>query len=108
MLYHNFGSKQLIETLYSHGCCASYGEVRRYLTSIVHHEMEKRHDDVHVPDGIIPSSQHIILVRDKGIRSIEIAIDTSLAVGYSSVEMFIFSMSRLRMRTEECNICSFL
>ena len=53
-LYHNFGSKQLIETLYSHGFCASYGEVRRYLTNIVHHEMKKIHDDVHVPDGIIP------------------------------------------------------
>jgi hypothetical protein len=53
-LYHNFGSKQLIKTLYSHGFCASYGEVRQYLTSIVHHEMEKLHDDVHVPDGIIP------------------------------------------------------
>ena len=49
-LYHNVGSKQLIETLYSHGLCASYGEVRRYLTSIVHYEMEKLHDDVHVPD----------------------------------------------------------
>ena len=38
-LYHHFGSMQLIETLYSHGFCASYGEVRWYLTSIVHHEI---------------------------------------------------------------------
>ena len=38
-LYHDIGSKQLIETLHSNGFCASYGEVRRYLTSIAHHEI---------------------------------------------------------------------
>jgi hypothetical protein len=36
--------------------------------------------------------------KDKGIRSIANASDTSFAVGYSSVEMFIFSMSRLKIR----------
>jgi hypothetical protein len=40
-LYHDIGSKQLIETLHSNGLCASYGEVRRYLSSIAHHEIEK-------------------------------------------------------------------
>ena len=68
-LYHNFGSKQLIETLYSHGFCASYGEVRRYWTSIVHHETEKLHDNVHVPDGIIP-------IRE-GADSIDINTETT-------------------------------
>jgi imidazole glycerol phosphate synthase subunit HisF len=74
-LYHNFGSKQLIETLYSHGLCASYGEVRRYLTSIVHHEMEKRHDDVHVPDGIIPIREGRGLIQD-GADNIDINTET--------------------------------
>ena len=56
-LYHDIGSKQLIETLHSNGFCASYGEVRRYLTSIAHHEIEKIQDSVYVPDGIIPMHQ---------------------------------------------------
>jgi nitrate/TMAO reductase-like tetraheme cytochrome c subunit len=49
--------KQLIETLHSNGFCASYGEVRRYLTSIAHHEIEKNQDGVYVPDCIIPMHQ---------------------------------------------------
>jgi hypothetical protein len=56
-LYHDIGSKQLIETLHSNGLCASYGEDRRYLTSIAHHEIEKIQDGVYVPDGIIPMHQ---------------------------------------------------
>ena len=74
-LYHNFGSKQLIETLYSHGFCASYGEVRRYLTSIVHHEMENRHDDVHIPDGIIPIREGGGLIQE-GADNIDINTET--------------------------------
>jgi hypothetical protein len=37
---HEYGSRTLIETLFSHGFCASYTEVRRYLTSIAVHEVE--------------------------------------------------------------------
>jgi hypothetical protein len=57
-LYHDIGSKQLIETLHSNGFCASYGEVKRYLTSIAHHEIEKNQDGVYVPDGM-EWSKHI-------------------------------------------------
>ena len=39
-LYHEFGSKQLIETLHTHGFCSSYDEVRRYLTSLANHEID--------------------------------------------------------------------
>ena len=46
-LYHDIGSKQLIETLHSNGFCASYA----------HHEIEKIQDSVYVPDGIIPMHQ---------------------------------------------------
>ena len=40
-LYHDIGSKQLLQTLHSNGFCASYAEVRRYQTSIAHHEIKK-------------------------------------------------------------------
>jgi hypothetical protein len=42
------------------GFCASYGEVRRYLTSIAHHEIENIQDGVYVPDGIIPMQQVVV------------------------------------------------
>jgi hypothetical protein len=42
------------------------------------------------------------------IYSIHRQSDTSFAVGYSSVEMLIFSMSRLKIRMAACNIWSSL
>jgi hypothetical protein len=33
-LYHEFGSRGLVDNLNSHGFCASYSEVRRFLTSV--------------------------------------------------------------------------
>ena len=74
-LYHDIGSKQLIETLHSNGCCASYGEVRRYLTSIAHHEIEKNQDGVYVPDGIIPMHQGGDLIQE-GADNIDINTET--------------------------------
>ena len=40
-LYHGYGSKHLIETLHAFGICASYTEVRQFLTSAANHEIEK-------------------------------------------------------------------
>jgi hypothetical protein len=36
---HVYGSKNLVETLHSHGFYASYNELRRYLTSLADHEL---------------------------------------------------------------------
>jgi hypothetical protein len=49
-LYHKYGSRTLIETLFSHGFCASYTEVRRYLTSIAVHEVENMENGAFAPD----------------------------------------------------------
>ena len=40
-LYHEFVSKQLVDTLHVHGFCSLYDEVRRYLTSLANHEIDK-------------------------------------------------------------------
>jgi hypothetical protein len=40
-MHHVYGSKNLVETLHSHGFCASYNELRRYLTSLADHEIYK-------------------------------------------------------------------
>ena len=38
-MHHVYGSKNLVETLHSHGFCASYNELKRYLTSLADHEI---------------------------------------------------------------------
>jgi hypothetical protein len=39
--YHGYGSNYLIETLHAFGICASYTEVRQFLTSTANHEIAK-------------------------------------------------------------------
>jgi hypothetical protein len=48
-LYHEFGSKQLVDILHVHGFCSSYDEVRRYLTSLANHEINKIKNGVYIP-----------------------------------------------------------
>ena len=48
-LYHEFVSKQLVNTLHVHGFCSSYDEVRRYLTSLANHEINKIKNGVYIP-----------------------------------------------------------
>ena len=50
-LYNEYGSKLLLDTLYSHGFCASYDEVRRYITSLANFEIDRFGNGVHVPYG---------------------------------------------------------
>jgi hypothetical protein len=75
--YHDeFGSKQLIETLHAHGFCSSYDEVRRYLTSLANHEIDKIKKGVYVPNGIIPIASGGCLVQE-GSANIDINTDIS-------------------------------
>ena len=74
-LYHEFGSRHLIDTLYSHGFCTSYDEVRRYITSIAQHEISKIQDDVYVPDGITPLSEGGCLIQE-GADNIDLNTET--------------------------------
>jgi hypothetical protein len=74
--YHDeFGSKQLIETLHAHGFCSSYDEVRRYLTSLANHEIDKIKKGVYVPNGIIPIASGCCLVQE-GSDNIDINTET--------------------------------
>ena len=49
--HHEYGSKQLIETLNSYGFCANYTEVRRFLTSAANHEISKSQSGLFIPNG---------------------------------------------------------
>ena len=70
-LYHEFGSRGLVDNLNSHGFCASYSEVRRFLTSVALKEEESIKEGVYVPDGIVPVCQGGCLIQE-GADNIDI------------------------------------
>ena len=74
-LYHEYGSRTLIETLFSHGFCASYTEVRRYLTSIAVHEVENMENGAFAPDGIISVQEDGGLIQE-GADNIDLNTET--------------------------------
>jgi hypothetical protein len=74
-LYHEYGSRTLIETLFSHGFCASYTEVRRYLTSIAVHEVENIENGAFAPDGIISVQEGAGLIQE-GADNIDLNTET--------------------------------
>jgi hypothetical protein len=74
-LYHEYGSRTLIETLFSHGFCASYTEVRRYLTSIAVHEVENMENGAFAPDGIISVQEGRGLIQE-GADNIDLNTET--------------------------------
>jgi hypothetical protein len=70
-LYHEFGSRGLVDNLNSHDFCAFYSEVRRFLTSVALKEEESIKKGVYVPDGIVPVCQGGCLIQ-KGADNIDI------------------------------------
>lgn len=53
-MHHKFGSRELIDDLSSLGHAASYGELRRFLTSVAEEDMKM--GDTYIPRGIGPYS----------------------------------------------------
>ena len=74
-MYHLHGSKNLIETLNAHGFCASYSEVRRFLTSIADSEINKIEHDTYVPNGILPFNESFALIQE-GADNVDINTET--------------------------------
>ena len=62
-LHHEFGSRGLVDNLNSNGFCASYSEVRRFLTSVALKEEDSIKEGVYVPDGIVPVCQGGCLIK---------------------------------------------
>jgi hypothetical protein len=54
-LYHGYGSNHLIETLHAFGTCASYPEVRQFLTNAANNEIANT-DVSCIPCGISPKT----------------------------------------------------
>ena len=74
-LHHQFGSKYLVETINSHGFCASYNEVRRYLTSSAEHEVNKIESGTYLPYGISSISDTQTLIQE-GANNVDINTET--------------------------------
>lgn len=74
-MYHEFGSKQLIDTLHYHGVCSSYHEVRCYLTSLADHDIDKIKNGVYIPNGKIPFTSAGCLFQE-GSDNIDINTET--------------------------------
>ena len=74
-LHHEFCSRGLVDNLHSHGFCASYSEVRRFLTSVALKEEDSIKEGVYVPDGIVPVCQGGCLIQE-GADNIYINTET--------------------------------
>ena len=72
-MHHLHGSKNLIEALNAHGFCASYYEVRRFLTSIADSEIKKM--DTYVPNGMLPFNESFALIQE-GAGNVDINTET--------------------------------
>jgi hypothetical protein len=58
-LYHGYGFKHLIETIHAFGICASYTEVRQFLTSAAKHKIAKTEVSC-IPYGISPKTDNAL------------------------------------------------
>ena len=74
-LHHEFGSRGLVDNLNSNGFCASYSEVRRFLTSVALKEEDSIKEGIYVPDGIVPVCQGGCLIQE-GADNIDIITET--------------------------------
>ncbi|CAC5420137.1 unnamed protein product [Mytilus coruscus] len=74
-VYHEFGSKRLIEILNAHGFCVTYTEFRRYLTSVANHEISRISGDRYIAGGIRPISEGGRLIQE-GSDNIDINAET--------------------------------
>jgi hypothetical protein len=62
-MHHVYDSKNLVETLHSHGLYASYNELRWYLTSLADHEINKIENGTYIPHGICSLPGEVTLIQ---------------------------------------------
>ena len=74
-LHHDYGSKMLIELLNAFGFCASYSEVRQFMTSAAMSEVSKIRNGVYHPSGIIKRADGGNLIQE-GADNIDINTNT--------------------------------
>jgi hypothetical protein len=83
------------ENLNSHGFCASYSEVRRFITSVALKEEESIKEGVYVPDGIVPVCQGGCLIQE-GADNID--INTEIIDGKDTFHYMARAVFQVRPR----------
>ncbi|KAK3097137.1 hypothetical protein FSP39_006702 [Pinctada imbricata] len=75
-VHHEYGSKNTVELLHSHGFCASYTEVRRFLTSVADCEISRHcSNDTSLSAGLVPVSMGGLLIQE-GADNVDINSET--------------------------------
>ena len=75
-LYHQFGSKTLIQALHAHGLSASYDELRLFLTSAAKQETERAETGAYIPPGLISREEETSCIIHEGNDNIDINVET--------------------------------
>lgn len=74
-LHHEYGKRDLIETLNSHGFSVSYDDLRRFMTSVGQAEMNKIRHDTYIPHGLISRHDGGSLIQE-GADNVDINCET--------------------------------
>ena len=74
-LHHEYGSRNLIDTLNSHGFYINYDDLTKFITSVATSELEHIQAETYIPSGIIPVSSGGFLVQE-GDDNVDINAET--------------------------------
>ncbi|KAJ8678233.1 hypothetical protein QAD02_014020 [Eretmocerus hayati] len=97
-LFHDYGSRSLIELLNSFGFCASYHELKLFLTSAATTELE-RNERFYVPSNIIPRTGGGALIQEED-DNIDLSVNTiDGRNSYHSMGQTLFQKQLLHFET---------
>ena len=74
-LHHEYGSRNLIDTLHAYGMCASYDELRKFQTASAEQQISLSEGQVYIPSGILPITAGGSLIQE-GDENIDINVET--------------------------------
>lgn len=74
-LHHDYGKREIIDTLNAHGFVIGYDELRRFMTAVGEKEQEKNEGQVNIPHGLIPRQEGGSLIQE-GADNIDINCET--------------------------------
>lgn len=74
-LHHEYGKRGLIDTLFAHGFCLSYDDLRRFMTAIAKDQLDKIEAGTYIPPNMMPIYNGGQLVQE-GADNIDINTET--------------------------------
>jgi hypothetical protein len=74
-MHHDYGKRGIIDTLFSHGFCISYDELRRFMTAIAQDQIARIEAGTYVPINLIPMDEGGQMIHE-GADNIDINAET--------------------------------